>query len=235
MLDYVMFTLLSPANGAACASSLGSTQQAGLLIGEEEMFLFFFLSQELQKYRGKVKQLAPIITIHRLQGKRKQDVSCWWRKKICCYVAQMSEYTSCPAIYLFIYFCRGTLKGSHIRALLKHFVAPHRPTAEITCRPLKVKYQQVLSLIKASRMSRFFFFFYTLAVALRWDLAANQEVSAQRLFKVMLGSTRFEITSVCGWRATYTEKHSVQTLCEGRLKACMWPVSITTLSHTRWV
>lgn len=37
MLDYVMFTLLSPANGAARASSLGSTQQAGLLIGEEEM------------------------------------------------------------------------------------------------------------------------------------------------------------------------------------------------------
>lgn len=76
----------------------------------------------------------------------------------------MSEYTSCPAIYLFIYFCRGTLIGSHIRALLKDFVAPHRPAAEITCRPLKVKYQQVLSLIKASRMSRVFFFF----TLLRW-------------------------------------------------------------------
>lgn len=42
MLDYVMFTLLSPANGAARASSLGSTQQAGLLIGEEEMFFFSY-------------------------------------------------------------------------------------------------------------------------------------------------------------------------------------------------
>lgn len=105
--------------------------------------------------------MPAIITIHRLQGKRKQDVSCWWweKKKNCCDVAQVSEYTSCPAIYLFIYFCRGTLIGSHIRALLKDFVAPHRPAAEITCRPLKVKYQQVLSLIKASRMSRVFFFF----------------------------------------------------------------------------
>lgn len=70
MLDYVIFTVLSPANGASRASSLGSTQQAGLLIGEEEQ-VFFFLSQELQKYSGEGKKLAAIITIHRLQEKAK--------------------------------------------------------------------------------------------------------------------------------------------------------------------
>lgn len=110
--------------------------------------------------------MAAIITIHRLQEKAKTGRQLLMEEKeICYYVAQVSEYASCPAIYLFI-FCRGTLIGSHIRALLKHFVAPHRPAAEITCRPLKVKYQQVLSLIKASRMSRVLFYFFTLS--LRW-------------------------------------------------------------------
>lgn len=42
MLDYVIFTLLSPANGASRASSLGSAQQAGLLIGEEEQVFFSY-------------------------------------------------------------------------------------------------------------------------------------------------------------------------------------------------
>lgn len=75
MLDYVIFTLLSPANGASRASSLGSTQQAGLLIGKEEQ-VFFFLSQELQKYSGEVKKLGRLSPSTVFKKKRKQDVSC---------------------------------------------------------------------------------------------------------------------------------------------------------------
>lgn len=161
---------------------------------------------------------------------------CWWRKTLLlCRTSERVHFLFCYFLFfpfLFLFFCWDTLIGSYFQALLKHFVAPHRPGAEITCRPLKVKYQQVLSLIKALRMSRVFFFYTLAVVALKWDLAANQEVSAQRLFKVMLGSRRFEIASVCGWLALYAETHRVWTLCERWLKACMWPVSIKTLSHT---
>lgn len=113
--------------------------------------------------------MPAIITIHRLQEKAKTGRQLLMEEKenlLLCRTSERVHFLSCDLfIYIFI-FCRGTLIGSHIRALLKHFVAPHRPAAEIACRPLKVKYQQVLSLIKASRMSRVLFYFFTLS--LRW-------------------------------------------------------------------
>lgn len=109
--------------------------------------------------------MAAIITIHRLQEKAKTGRQLLMEEKknlLLCRTSERVHFLSCDLVIYFL--------PRHINRLPhSSFIKTLCGAAEIACRPLKVKYQQVLSLIKASGMSRaLFYFFYTLAaVALR--------------------------------------------------------------------
>lgn len=99
MLDYVIFHSALSSQWSVSCVILGRHATGRSINRRGRTGFFFFLSQELQKYSGEVKKLAAIITFHRLQEKAKTGRQLLMEgKKICYYVAQVSEYTSCPAI-----------------------------------------------------------------------------------------------------------------------------------------